>query len=315
MEDSSRSNDVLVEVQDLTKHYGSIRAVDGITFEVRRGDVLGFLGPNAAGKTTAMKMICGFLEPDRGAVAVAGRDVTSHSLDARRRIGYLPENAPAYGEMTVLGFLEFVAEARELPKKDEAVQRSLELTGLQDVRHQTVDTLSKGYKRRVGLAQALIHDPEILILDEPTDGLDPNQKVVVQDLIRDRSESRAVILSTHILDEAEKVCNRAIIVSRGRILVDSTPAELIARAPRHNAIRVELEEPAEAALLERLEAAEWCDGVEKTGERVVTLLPRGGENHLLEAQALLEGLAVSSIEVLQGRLEDLFRDVTEGVAA
>ncbi|HTM23183.1 MAG TPA: ATP-binding cassette domain-containing protein, partial [Kofleriaceae bacterium] len=193
--------------------------------------VLGFLGPNGAGKTTAMKLITGFLEPDAGSVDVGGLDIAAHPLEARRRLGYLPENAPAYGEMTVDGFLRFVAEARGIASPAAAIDRVIESTGLRPVRHQTVDTLSKGFKRRVGLAQAMIHDPEILILDEPTDGLDPNQKVLIHDLISNLSKDRCVILSTHILDEVEKICNRAIILSQGRILVDSTPAELQAQVP------------------------------------------------------------------------------------
>jgi ABC-2 type transport system ATP-binding protein len=230
-EAAATRSDALVRVEDLRKHYGPIRAVDGITFAVRRGDVLGFLGPNGAGKTTAMKLITGFLEPDAGAIEVAGLAVAAHPLEARRRIGYLPENAPAYGEMTADGFLRFIAEARAVVSPAAAIDRVIDATGLRRVRHQTVETLSKGYKRRVGLAAAMIHDPEILILDEPTDGLDPNQKVLIQDLIANLGKDRCVILSTHILDEVEKVCNRAIIMSQGRILVDSTPAELQAQAP------------------------------------------------------------------------------------
>ncbi len=220
-------SDVLVRVRDLRKSYGSIRAVDGISFEVSGGDILGFLGPNGAGKTTAMKLITGFLEPDGGTVVVAGHDVGKDPLAAQRRLGYLPENAPAYGEMTVDGFLRFIADARAVVDAERAIDRVVEMTALKRVRHQTIETLSKGFKRRVGLAQAMIHDPEVLILDEPTDGLDPNQRVLVQDLLANLSQERCVILSTHILDEAEKVCNRAVIISDGRILVDSTPRELV----------------------------------------------------------------------------------------
>ena len=219
--------DVLVRVRDLRKDYGSIRAVDGISFDVSRGDILGFLGPNGAGKTTAMKLITGFIDSDGGSVVVAGHDVASDPLAARRRIGYLPENAPAYGEMTVDGFLRFVADARALTDARGAIDRVVDMAAVGTVRHQTIETLSKGFKRRVGLAQAMIHDPEVLILDEPTDGLDPNQKVLVQDLLANLSQERCVILSTHLLDEAEKVCNRAVIISEGRILVDSTPHDLV----------------------------------------------------------------------------------------
>ena len=219
--------DVLVRVRDLRKDYGSIRALDGISFDVSRGDILGFLGPNGAGKTTAMKLITGFIDPDGGSVVVAGHDVASAPLAAQRRMGYLPENAPAYGEMTVDGFLRFVADARTLTDARGAIDRVVDMAALGTVRHQTIETLSKGFKRRVGLAQAMIHDPEVLILDEPTDGLDPNQKVLVQDLLANLSQERCVILSTHLLDEAEKVCNRAVIISEGRILVDSTPHDLV----------------------------------------------------------------------------------------
>ena len=220
-------SDVLVRVRDLRKSYGSIRALDGISFEVARGDILGFLGPNGAGKTTAMKLITGFLEPDSGTVVVDGHDVGTDALAAQRSIGYLPENAPAYGEMTVDGFLRFIADAREVVDVESAIDRVVDVTALKKVRHQTIETLSKGFKRRVGLAQAMIHNPDVLILDEPTDGLDPNQRVLVQDLLANLSQERCVILSTHILDEAEKVCNRAVIISNGRILVDSTPGELV----------------------------------------------------------------------------------------
>ena len=220
-------SDVLVRVRDLRKSYGSIRALDGISFEVERGDILGFLGPNGAGKTTAMKLITGFLEPAVGAVVVAGHDVGKDPLAAQRRIGYLPEHAPAYGEMTVDGFLRFIADARDIVDAESAIDRVVDMTGLRRVRHQTIETLSKGFKRRVGLAQAMIHNPEVLILDEPTDGLDPNQRALVQDLLANISQERCVILSTHILDEAEQVCNRAVIISDGRILVDSTPGELV----------------------------------------------------------------------------------------
>ncbi len=218
---------VLVRVRDLRKSYGSILALDGISFEVSRGDILAFLGPNGAGKTTAMKLITGFLEPDGGTVVIDGHDVGNDPLAAQRRMGYLPENAPAYGEMTVDGFLRFIADARDVVDTERAIDRVVDVTALKTVRYQTIETLSKGFKRRVGLAQAMIHNPDVLILDEPTDGLDPNQRVLVQDLLANLSQERCVILSTHILDEAEQVCNRAIIINDGRILVDSTPRELV----------------------------------------------------------------------------------------
>ena len=305
----------LIEVRDLVKHYGSIRAVDGISFEVHRGEVLGFLGPNGAGKTTAMKMLTGFLEPDQGTVRVAGFNVASDSLEVRRRIGYLPESAPAYGEMTVAGFLEFVSEAREIADSRSAVARAAEMTGLRKVLHQTIETLSKGFKRRVALAQALIHDPEVLILDEPTDGLDPNQKAVVQELIANLSSDKAIILSTHILDEAERVCNRALVISEGKILVDSTPAELIAQAPNHNVLRVSLAAEAVEALAARLEAQPWCERIARYSDTILDVYPQDGENHLRDLLDLASGYEVHGIHLQEGRLDELFRKITRGVAA
>lgn len=311
----SEDGEVLIAVSDLTKHYGAIRAVDGISFEVRRGDVLGFLGPNGAGKTTAMKMITGFLEPDRGSIAVAGIDVAADRLAVSRRIGYLPEDAPAYGEMTVEAFLRFIAEARELEAADEAIEAVLGTAHLGSVRGQTIETLSKGYKRRVGLAQALIHDPDVLILDEPTDGLDPNQKAVVQDLISSLSSDRCIVLSTHILDEAERVCNRAVILSEGRILVDSTPEDLVSQAPGHNAVRFRVTEGDAEEVAARLAEAEWCASARVLPSDVVEVEPRDGENRLNDVLAAIGEHRVADVRVREGRLDELFRDVTRGVAA
>ncbi len=305
--------ETLVEVQNLAKHYGPIRAVDGISFRVQRGDVLGFMGPNGAGKTTAMRLITGFLEPDAGRIEVAGFDLKTDSLQARKRIGYLPENAPAYGEMTVAGFLEFIGEARAIDNIPAAIQRVLEMTGLTKVQHQTIETLSKGYKRRVGLAQALIHDPEVLILDEPTDGLDPNQKAVVQKLLANLSKDKCIIVSTHILDEVERICNRAMIISQGRIMVDSTPQELIAVAPNHNVIRLTLHED-DPSVKSRLEAQEWCSRVEMHSSSAMDIYPEGGSNHLMDVLDLVQDAPIQDVRLQEGRLEDLFRKMTEGLA-
>jgi ABC-2 type transport system ATP-binding protein len=224
----------MIEVKDLVKTYGSKRAVDGVTFTVRRGDILGFLGPNGAGKSTTMKMITGFLRPDAGTACVDGIDVSVNPVAVKRKLGYLPENAPAYPEMTVEEFLAFIAEVRGFRAQDRRapVERAVGLTHLEPVRNQTLETLSKGYKQRVGFAQALLHDPPTLVLDEPTDGLDPNQKSEVRTLIKNMAAEKAVILSTHILEEVEAICNRVIIISRGRVVVDETPAQLQARQPR-----------------------------------------------------------------------------------
>ncbi len=312
---TNQPDDVLIAVDGLIKHYGSIKAVDGISFQVKRGDILGFLGPNGAGKTTAMRMITGFLEPDDGVIEVAGSDLAVHSLEARRRIGYLSETAPAYGEMTVSGFLEFIAEAREVTDSDSAVQRVVKSTGLEQVVHQTIETLSKGFQRRVGLAQALIHDPEVLVLDEPTDGLDPNQKAVVQELIASLSVGKAIVLSTHILDEAERICNRALIISQGKILVDSTPEELIARAPSHNVIRLTLATEAMTDAISSLEAAGWCERVERWAEAVLDIYPADGQNHLDELMDLMADTEVHSVHLQEGRFDEYFREITRGIAA
>jgi len=316
MTDATASGtDVLVRVRDLAKSYGPIRAVDSIAFEVRRGDVLAFLGPNGAGKTTAMKMITGFLDPDAGEVEVCGEPMSPAAIDVRKKIGYLPENAPAYGEMTAEEFLAFIADVRELPQPAKAVGQVMEMTGLEEVRHQAIETLSKGYKRRVGLAQALIHDPEVLILDEPTDGLDPNQKKMIQDLIANLSSDKSIVLSTHILDEAERICNRALILSEGKILVDSTPQDLIARAPNHNVVRISFEGRAPEELVGELTRCDWCESAAVIADGRLEIRPRGGENRLADALHVLRDQNVADVELNQGRLDDLFREITRGVAA
>lgn len=306
--------EVLIDVKNIKKHYGSIKAVDDISFQVKRGDILGFMGPNGAGKSTAMKIITCFLQADEGTVEVAGHDTQTQSLAVRQKIGYLPESAPAYGEMTVMGFLRFVAEARHLPDIPGAIRKVVEMTGLNGVTGQTIETLSKGYKRRVGLAQALIHDPEVLILDEPTDGLDPNQKKMVQDLINHIAHNKAIILSTHILDEVEKVCTRAVVISQGKLLVDSTPEALIAKAPGHNRIRVELAE-ADAALLEQVKAQPWCKNLQRETEARFVVVPADGANHLASLNALIGDRKVKTLTVIEGRLDDLFRAMTQEVPA
>ncbi|MDR2673555.1 MAG: ATP-binding cassette domain-containing protein [Opitutaceae bacterium] len=224
----------MIEVKGLVKDYGAKRAVDNISFSVRRGDILGFLGPNGAGKSTTMKMITGFITPTGGTAIVGGHDVRTAPVAVKRVIGYLPESAPAYGEMTVEEFLHFIAEVRGFRTAAERaarVGRAVGLTHLAGVRHQTIETLSKGYRQRVGFAQALLHDPAALILDEPTDGLDPNQKNEVRSLIKSMSAEKAVVLSTHILEEVEAICTRIIIISQGRLVVDETPAAFRARQP------------------------------------------------------------------------------------
>jgi len=218
----------MISVQNLKRSFGPVVAVDGISFEVKKGEVLGFLGPNGAGKSTAMKMLACFLPPDSGTATVCGHDIIADPIGVRQCIGYLAENAPAYHEMTVAGFLRFVCDARGITGADrhKALDRVVPMCAIESVYHQTVETLSKGYRRRVCLASTLIHDPEVLILDEPTDGLDPNQKYDVRQLINRMAKDKCIIISTHILEEVEQVCSRAIIIARGKILVDSTPTEL-----------------------------------------------------------------------------------------
>lgn len=225
----------MIEVQSLRKDFGPIRAVDGVSFRVARGDILGFLGPNGAGKSTTMKMITGFLPPTAGTARVNGLDVRTHPVEVKRHIGYLPESSPSYPEMTVEEFLGFIAAVR-LPAdrvtQAVAVERALELCFLGEVRRQPIETLSKGYKQRVGFAQAVLHDPPVLVLDEPTDGLDPNQKREVRRIIAGMAREKAILLSTHILEEVDALCTRVIIIAQGRVVCDETPASLRARHPQ-----------------------------------------------------------------------------------
>jgi len=218
----------MITVKNLRRSFGPITAVDGISFEVKAGQVLGFLGPNGAGKTTAMRMLACFLPPDSGTATICGYDICKEPTLVQQSIGYLAENAPAYGEMTVASFLDFVCDARMLrgKRRKKALDRVMANCAIDSVYHQTVETLSKGYRRRLGLAQALIHNPKVLILDEPTDGLDPNQKYQVRNLIGKMAKDKCIIVSTHILEEVEAICSRTIIIAKGKILVDSTPQEL-----------------------------------------------------------------------------------------
>lgn len=223
----------MIEVKSLVKNYGDKRAVNNVSFRVKRGDILGFLGPNGAGKSTTMKMITGYITPTAGTAIVAGHDVRHDPVAVKRAIGYLPESAPAYGEMTVEEFLRFIAETRGYhgDERQTKIDRAIKLTHLDNVRHQTIETLSKGYRQRVGFAQALLHDPAVLILDEPTDGLDPNQKNEVRTLIKSMATDKAIVLSTHILEEVEAICTRIIIINEGKLVIDETPEAFRARKP------------------------------------------------------------------------------------
>ena len=309
-------SELRIEARSLSKHYGSLRAVDRLSFEVGPGEVLGFLGPNGAGKSTTMKMLTGFLAPTAGTAVINGHDIIDDSLAARRSIGYLPEGAPAYGEMTVRKFLEFIARARgfrgreALGKAGAAIER----LNLSTVPEQPIETLSKGFKRRVGLAQAILHDPQVLILDEPTDGLDPNQKHEVRHLIRDMSSEKIIVISTHMLEEVHAVCNRAMIISNGRLLVDDTPDGLIASSRYHNAVTLVVEQPERvASILSELPQSRKVE----LREGELTVFPAPGESlfEVISDMVREKGWSVSELRLEAGRLDEVFRHVTRGEAA
>jgi ABC-2 type transport system ATP-binding protein len=303
----------MIETRKLTKRYGAFVAVDGISFTVEPGQVLGFLGPNGAGKSTTMKMLSGFLTPTEGTASICGYDVGSAPLDAKRLVGYLPEGAPCYGEMTVKGFLEFIADVRGL--SGEARRRRLEDSigrlSLQGVMGQTIDTLSKGFKRRVGLAQAILHDPKVLVLDEPTDGLDPNQKHEVRALIQAMAKDKTIIVSTHILEEVHAVCNRAIIIARGKVLADDTPTGLEARSRFHQAVTLSADNAA-AARDVLVRVADVASVEIDAQDQRVTAFPRKGKAIF---SAIVDALKANNIQVReialeQGRLDEVFRQIT-----
>lgn len=311
--------DVLVEVEGLNKRFGDLHAVRDLSLRVSRGEVLGFLGPNGAGKSTSMKMITGFLTPTSGSVRIKGMSVADDPIRCKREIGYLAEGAPAYGEMTPRQFLGFIGAVRGLSARQRRTRitelaESIHLEGVLD---QPIETLSKGYKRRVGLAQAVLHDPEILILDEPTDGLDPNQKHEVRSLIQSMAAHKAIIVSTHILEEVDAVCTRAVIIAKGQLLFDGTPDSLAARARYHNAV---------VLTVARAHVDRVCEGVRGVvgvlaletrpqGASLVEVvaLPKPGVNLVAEIGGLAreQGWEVSGLNVERGRLDDVFRDVTQ----
>ncbi len=315
----------MIEVRKLVKDFGPIRAVDGICFKVGKGEILGFLGPNGAGKSTTMKILTCFLPPTSGTAIVGEVDVRKDSLAVRRKVGYLPEGTPLYSDMDVLGFLRFVAEVRGFRGEEAAaaVDRVMASCRLERVRHQSIDTLSKGFRQRVGFAQAILHDPPVLILDEPTDGLDPNQKHEVRDLIKSMGKEKCIILSTHILEEVEAVCTRAIIIDRGRIVADETPEGLRRRSRQHGALQLLVE--ADGAAMEN-ELAE-LDGVEKVtcealDDSKLCRVRIYSSADSIPLQPVLDRLAgkkcpVREVTLLKGSLDEVFRSITrkEGAAA
>ena len=302
-----------VAVSHLTKDFGPLRAVDDLSFSVGSGEVVGFLGPNGAGKSTTMKMITGFIAPTSGSVRVCGHDVASDPIAAKRCIGYLPEGAPAYGEMTPAGFLDFIADIRELrgAQKEARIREVVGKIHLEHVMNQTIDTLSKGFKRRVGLAQAILHDPEVLVLDEPTDGLDPNQKHEVRALIQAMAKDKTIIVSTHILEEVHAVCNRAIIIARGKVLADDTPAALEARSRFHQAVSLSADN-AQAARDVLVRIGDVAAVEIDTQDQRVTAFPRPGKAIFGAVVDALKanGIQVHEIALEQGRLDEVFRQIT-----
>jgi ABC-2 type transport system ATP-binding protein len=308
----------LIEVQSLRKRFGSVLAVDDVSFTVKRGEVLGFLGPNGAGKSTTMKVITGYLPPSEGTAIVCGHDIRTGPVAAKRTMGYLPEGSPLYGDMTPEGFLRFVASVRGVngAKRKQRIDQLIEQIGLGEVLHRRIETLSKGYRRRVGLAQAILHDPEVLVLDEPTDGLDPNQKHDVRELIRAMGGTKAIIISTHILEEVDAVCDRAIIIDRGRIVSDGTPAELHAKASEHNAVFIVMPDGDAIRAVERLKAVSEIAKVDRrkaaNGSSEVVAVPRNGIFVADKVAATLRdsGIHVSEIRSEPGKLETVFREIT-----
>jgi len=308
----------MIVASGLTKKFGPLTAVDNVDLSVGAGEVLGFLGPNGAGKTTTMRMVTGFLPITSGTATVCGFDVESQPTEIKKKIGYLPEGAPLYGDMTPIALFNFVAGVRGLSGSDKngKIDAAIEKLELASVANRPIDTLSKGYKRRVGLAQAILHDPEVLILDEPTDGLDPNQKHDVRELINRMRTDKAIIISTHLLEEVDAVCTRAIIIARGRVVFDGTPDTLEARSPTHNAVVVRLRAdaaPTFKTVLEgltgvaRVESAPAIDGMVE-----LTAIPADGHLIVEPVSTLIheKGIVVEGISVERGKLDDVFREIT-----
>ncbi len=287
----------MLEIRHLAKYFGALKAVDDISFTVPRGEVLGFLGPNGAGKSTTMKMITGFLAPTAGTAIVCGHDIATHPMAAKKCIGYLPEGAPAYPDMTPADFLSIV-----------------EMIRIAGVLHQPIETLSKGFKRRVGVAQALLHDPSVVILDEPTDGLDPNQKYEMRRIITAMRPEKAIIISTHLLEEVEAVCSRAIIIANGRILADGTPAQLAQRSRHHNAVRLGIAaaDPQVRAQLAQLPGVAAVEPVSDSEGDALMIFPNGGRPIIgnIADLARAHGWEVTGLQVERGRLDDVFREIT-----
>ena len=312
----------MIEIRNLTKRFGTFTAVKNLSFQAQPGEVLGFLGPNGAGKSTTMKMVTGFLPPTEGTALVCGHDVLAQPLAAKTNIGYLPEGAPLYPDMTPAGMMKFVGATRRMSRGriKERMKEVTRLVDLHQVLDQRIETLSKGFKRRVGLALAILHDPEVLILDEPTDGLDPNQKHEVRELIRSMSKGKVIVLSTHILEEVEAVCTRAMIVAAGQVCFDGTPAELREKSRYAGAIEISVKandaEAAEAAFQGLASVQSIGDHVSFDDESRFVLFPVHGSRKALldDVQRVSTGASwrLESLSVDRGRMDDVFRTVTGG---
>ena len=305
----------MITIEGLTKRFGSLTAVDNISLSVGRGEVLGFLGPNGAGKSTTMKMLTGYLPITSGRASVCGFDVVSDAIKARGKIGYLPEGSPLYGDMSCLLFLNFVAEIRGYrgAQVKDKVNLAIERLELQSVINKPIETLSKGFKRRLGLAQSILHDPDVLILDEPTDGLDPNQKHQVRGLIKDMASDKAIIISTHLLEEVAAVCSRAIIISEGKIVFDGTPEDFAARSSIHNAVTIRLTGENLERVGNEIESMEDVHRIETINETgVLRLIPKDGAVIVEKVSLLMreKGFKVDEIFVERGHLDEVFRDLT-----
>jgi len=308
----------MIEIEGLTKRFGPISAVAGIDLAVAKGEVLGFLGPNGAGKSTTMKMVTGYLAPSTGRVRICGHDVETDPIAAQKCVGYLPEGAPAYADMTPRQFLSFIAEIRGFTGNDikARVEAVVGKTELDLVLDQPIETLSKGFKRRVGLAQAILHDPPVLIMDEPTDGLDPNQKHAVRTLLRAMAPDKAIIISTHLLEEVEAICTRAVIIDKGRVVADGTPAELVARSRHHNAVTLALPPAQAEAAKAKIRTLNGVAAIEQTtlanGLVEMTAFPKGGALLIedVSAMAVGEKWDVKELYAEAGRLDEVFRAIT-----
>ncbi|MFC3094704.1 ABC transporter ATP-binding protein [Alteromonas sediminis] len=307
----------MISVKQLCKRFGQQMAVNHLSFDLSPGDIVGFLGPNGAGKSTTMKMLTGFLTPSSGEISINGKSLETDRISIQKQIGYLPEGAPAYGEMTVIQFLHFIADIREIngSRREQAIRDVVSKVALEEVLNKTIDNLSKGFKRRVGLAQALIHDPDILILDEPTDGLDPNQKHQVRKLIQMLSKEKIVIISTHILEEVSALCNRVMIIAEGEKRFDGTPDELLKRSNAYNSVHLHLSYAADISGLDELDGVKDMLVDHKTGK--VTLIPEPGVSivHLVSEYIYQRRLPVDQMTVEGGQLDDVFRQLTAPHAA